>query len=124
MAEKKMVVNIGSPTGKTHKIILEEQARAALFGLKIGDEFEGSLIGPDYDGYKFKITGGSDENGVPMRPDLHMEGYMRILVSGGVGFRPKRKGERRRKRMRGNIIQDDISQLNVKVIEEGKKPLE
>ncbi len=124
MADKKMVVNVGAPSGKTYKIMLENEMRAALFGMKVGDEIDGSIFGSDYEGYKFKITGGSDDDGVPMRPDLPIEGHQRILVSKGVGYRPKRKGDRRRKRMRGNIISDDISQLNVKVIAEGKKPLE
>ena len=39
-----------------------------------------------------------------------------ILMSGGVGFKPKVEGQRRRKMIHGNVITDDIVQVNLKSI--------
>ncbi|MGB9845436.1 MAG: 30S ribosomal protein S6e [Methanothermobacter tenebrarum] len=93
-----------------------------LIGLAIGDEFEGSIIG--LKGYKLKITGGSDKDGFPMRKDIPGPRRVRSLVSAGPGYKPKRKGERRRKTLRGNVISEDIVQINTVVTKRGDKPLE
>ena len=89
-----------------------------LNGLKIGEEFDGQIVG--LDGYTLKITGGSDKNGFPMKPDVDGTRRFKSLVSEGVGFKPTKKGLRRRKTVRGNTIADDISQINVKVSERGE----
>ena len=91
---------------------------------KIGDKIRGDLISPDLGDYELKITGGSDTSGFPMRPGIPGTGKRKILLSGGVGFKPKRKGERRRKSVRGEIISSDISQINTIIVKEGKKKLE
>lgn len=117
-------MNIGTEEGKTHKIILEGDKRVPLFGLSVGQEFEGNIIDVDeLDGYTLKITGGSDDSGTPLRQDLKGSGFRRLLLRGGVGFRPHRRGERRKKRVRGAEIQDDIAQLNLKVTKAGSNPL-
>ncbi|NIQ05968.1 MAG: 30S ribosomal protein S6e, partial [Candidatus Korarchaeota archaeon] len=43
------------------------------------------------------------------------------ILGGGVGFNPNHPGERRRKTVRGNVITDDIVQINMKIIEKPKK---
>ena len=40
-----------------------------------------------------------------------------VVLSGGAGFSPKNKGERKRKTVRGNIITDEIVQINMKIAE-------
>jgi len=73
-----------------------------------------------------QITGGSDKDGFPMRPNVHGGVRRNVVLSGGVGFNPKNDGERRRKRVRGNIITDEIVQVNMKIVEKpkGKKTSE
>jgi small subunit ribosomal protein S6e len=74
--------------------------------------------------------GGSDKDGFPMRPSVHGGVRRRIVLSGGVGFNPTTEGMRRRKTIRGNVITDEIVQVNMKIVEkpkgakEGKKPKE
>ena len=58
-----------------------------------------------------------------MKPDVDGTRRFKSLVSEGVGFKPTRKGLRRRKTVRGNTIADDISQINVKVSERGEQTL-
>lgn len=99
-----------------------ETDNTSLNGKKIGDEFEGSILG--LDGYNLKITGGSDKNGFAMRSDIPGSRRIRTLVSGGVGYHPTVSGEKRRKTIRGNTISDDIVQINTIVTSRGSKSLE
>jgi len=93
-----------------------------LYGLKIGDKVDGSLIGAA--GYTLKITGGSDKDGFPMKADLLGGGRKSILLSKGVGFPTAKKGERSRRLVRGNTVSESIAQLNTVVETEGPTPLE
>ncbi len=120
MVEMKVV--IGTKSGKAYQITLTEEQAKALVGLKIGDKFNGELIG--LPGYELEITGGTDKDGFPMRPDLPGTGRARLLLSSGPGYVPREKGVRRRKMVRGNTVALDIAQLNVKVVKEGSKPIE
>ncbi len=118
MAKFKIVVS-DPETGKAKTVEVEGSRAAPFLGRKIGDVMDGSPIG--LSGYKIEITGGSDKDGFPMRPDVHGGAKMRVILSGGSGFRPKRKGERRRKTVRGNTITEDIFQINVKIVEKPAK---
>ena len=48
----------------------------------------------------------------------------RVVLSGGAGFSPKNKGERKRKTVRGDIITDEIAQINMKIVERPSKSAE
>jgi len=123
-----MKLNWGEVIGMAFKIVVSdpetrrawqvEKEADALIGLSIGDRFDGSIIG--LTGYTLEITGGSDKDGFPMRSDIPGTGRRKLLLSGGVGYRPKEKHIRRRKSVRGKKISEDISQVNVKVVEKKK----
>jgi len=108
---------------KTKKAYQKEVEKAAsgLSGKKIGDKFSGKILG--LDGYELEITGGSDRDGFPMRKDVSGTTRKRVLLAFGPGFHPKKKGERKRKSIRGNTIADDIAQINVKVVKAGSKSI-
>jgi len=114
MAKFKVVIS-DPETGKSNTIELEEARAVPLIGRKIGDVLDGAVVG--LAGHKVLITGGTDSSGFPMRPDLHGGVKARVLLSGGVGYRAKEKGKRRRKTVRGNTITEDIAQINMKIIE-------
>lgn len=116
------VVVSDTETGRAYNIELDERKVGSLLGKKIGDEVDASPIG--LAGYKIKITGGSDKDGFPMRHDIHSRGRPKILLSQGPGYRPKAKGIKRRKRVRGCIITPDILQVNAKIVKKGKKGIE
>jgi small subunit ribosomal protein S6e len=59
-----------------------------------------------------------------MRRDVHGGVRRQVILSGGIGFNPKNEGERRRKTVRGNIITDEVVQLNMKIVEKPKQPKE
>jgi len=102
---------------KTKRSWQVEKDIPSLIGVKIGDKFDGSLIG--LSGFTLQLTGGSDKDGFPMRYDLQGIARKKALLTSGPGFRPTVKGLRRRKYIRGNTISADIVQVNCKVIEGG-----
>ncbi len=121
MAELKLV--IGNPkTKKSHQKVLSADASQSLMGLKVGEKFKGELI--DLTGYEFEITGGSDYCGFPMRKDLSGTLRKKILAVSGIGITKGRDGMRQRKTVAGNTIFDKTAQVNVKILKEGKVPLE
>jgi len=104
------------------KLVQIEEKKFHFEGMKIGDIIKGGLIG--FPNYEFVITGGSDASGFPMRKDVHGPVKKRILVSKrGIGYRPKRKGQKRRKMVRGNEISYDMTLLNLKVVKYGEAEL-
>ncbi len=110
-------------TGKAYQKVISGANANKLVGKEIGDVINGTLVElpPDYE---LQITGGTDKDGFPMRPDIPGGIRKRILLSGGVGYRPKEKGVRKRKMVRGRMITRDIVQINMKVVKKGKVPLE
>jgi len=67
---------------------------------------------------KLKITGGTDKDGIPMRFDIQGGAKKRAMLSGGVGFKPNDRGERRRKLVRGRVVGEDTMQINSVVMAE------
>ena len=109
-------------TGKTYQKEVEQKKIIGLMSLRIGDEFDAGVI--DLPGYRLKITGGSDKDGFPMKKGVAGTSRKRLLLSGGVGYNPKEKGIKRRKTVRGQVLSEDIVQVNCVVVKEGKKKLE
>lgn len=109
-------------TGRAYNIELNEEKAKIFIGKRIGDTVDASPIG--LKGYKLLITGGSDKDGFPMRKDIHGRVRKRVLLSSPPGYRPKRKGVRRRKMVRGNEITPEIVQINTKIVKKGKKSIE
>ena len=110
--EVKIIV---SDKGKAQKIELKSPDADKLIGLKIGDKINGELIG--LKGKELIITGGSDKEGFPMVEWLEGTRRSKILMDSSPGFHPKERGQRKRKSIRGNTISEDISQINMKVVE-------
>jgi small subunit ribosomal protein S6e len=114
MAKFKVIVS--DPQTGTSKVVEIEEARASPFiGKKVGETLDGSVV--DLPAHTVQIMGGSDRDGVPMRSNVHGGVRRAVVLSGGAGFNPKREGERRRKTVRGNVVTDEIVQINVKIVE-------
>jgi small subunit ribosomal protein S6e len=121
MAKFKIIIS-DPGTGTSKAVELEEAGAAPLIGRRIGEVVDGSLLG--LPGHKVQIMGGSDKDGFPMRPNVHGGVRRGVILSGGVGFNPKNTGGRRRKTVRGNVITDEIVQVNMKIVEKPKQPKE
>ncbi|MEM2726934.1 MAG: 30S ribosomal protein S6e [Archaeoglobaceae archaeon] len=120
--EFKIVVS-DPKNGKAYQKTVSGANANRLIGKQIGETISGTILDlpPDYE---LEITGGSDKDGFPMRPDIPGATRKRILLSGGIGFKPKEPGLRKRKIVRGRVISKDILQINLKVVKHGKVPLE
>lgn len=118
MAKFKIVIS-NSETGKSRFVEVEGTQAVPLIGRKLGEVIDGSVV--KMSGHKLKITGGSDKDGFPMRPNVHGGVRVRAILSEGVGFHSSRKGERQRKTLRGNVITEEIVQINMKIVEKPKK---
>ena len=81
-----------------------------------------SLSAQEYKGYVFKIMGGQDKQGFGMKQGVLVPGRVALLMSPGDScFRGfgRRKGERRRKSVRGCIVSQDLSVLNLAIVKKG-----
>ncbi|UCF11780.1 MAG: 30S ribosomal protein S6e [Thermoplasmatales archaeon] len=121
MVEFKVVVN-DTKNGKSHNIQVSGHHANSLIGKKISDEVDGIFV--SLPGYKLQITGGTNKDGFPMRKDFPGTVRRRILLSEGLGFKPKDSGKRKKKSIRGNTINPDIVQINMKVIKHSSKRIE
>lgn len=121
MVEFKVVVS-DPKDGKSYQLTVSGQHANVLVRKKIGDEIDGMFLG--LPGYKVKITGGSDKDGFPMRPEIPTAARKRLLVADSVGYRPADyPGKREKVSLRGGEISPEIAQINTKVIQHGPKPI-
>lgn len=121
MVDFKVVVS-DPKDGKSYQVTVSGQHANVLVRKKIGDEIDGMFLG--LPGYKVKITGGSDRDGFPMRPEVGGSARKRLLVAYSIGFHPKDyPGKRTKVSLRGGEISPEITQINTKVITHGPKPV-
>ena len=113
---------VSTKDGKSYNAEVSKDKEPLLYHKRIGDEIDGSIIG--LPGYVLKITGGSDTSGFPMRYDI--EGYrkLKVYMSKGPGYRPKKKGIRKRKTVRGNEIGETVQQVNTIIVSKGNVDIE
>lgn len=102
-------LTVSDSKGRSLTKELKEGDANPLLGLQIGNEVAASIVGLDG---KMKITGGGDKSGVPMRADIHGGTRKYVLLSKGIGLQDVEKGQRIRKLVRGNIISEEIYQIN------------
>jgi small subunit ribosomal protein S6e len=121
MVEFKVVVN-DTKNGKSYNVPVSGHHANSLIGKKIGDEVDGIFV--SLPGYKLTIAGGTDKDGFAMRNDLPGMSRRRLLISKGKGFNAKENGIRKKKSIRGNTINQDIVQINMKVVKYSSKPID
>lgn len=99
-------------TGKSEALELEGEKARPLIGLKLGDVIDGSVMGLSG---QLKLKGGTDKSGFPMVKGVHGEVKARLLIG-------KSHGERRRATVRGEMVSEEIYQLNlVMVVPKGEQ---
>lgn len=116
MAEFKVVV-ADPDSGETFQWDVDGQDANRFIGREIGDEVDGDAVGLSE--FTLEITGGSDKAGRPMREDVPGPELKELLLTGGVGYKPTRDGERKRVTVRGREISDETVQINARAVGEG-----
>ncbi len=120
MADFRVVVS-DTKSAQAYQVAITGAAANKLIGKNIGDTVSGDVVG--LAGYTLKLTGGTDKDGFAMRADIPGPSRRKILVAGGVGYKPRAEGVKKRKSMRGREISSDIAQINAVILEYGQKPL-
>jgi len=96
-----------------------------LYDKRMSQEVEGEALGDEYKGYIFKITGGNDKQGFPMKQGVLVSKRVRLLLKKGDScFRERKKGERKRKSVRGCIVGPDLAVVNLVVLKKGEAEIE
>jgi len=118
--------NVCYPTNGAQKCIDidDDKKIRQLYERRLGQEFEGEILGDQFKGYVFKITGGNDKEGFPMKQGVLVSTRVRLLLDGNSGcYRPRRDGERRRKSVRGCIVGPEIQAMNLVITKKGSEEI-
>jgi small subunit ribosomal protein S6e len=128
MAVFKFVI---AENGKCYQLEKDQKTCEQIVGMKIGNKFPGDVIG--LEGYQLKITGGTDKDGFPMNKSVDGIVKKKILATKGHCFSGMKRdgkilkeisGIRRKKTIRGNVVDRNTVQINTKVLKSGAKSLE
>lgn len=122
-----MKFNIAFPANGTMFMddIEDENVLRAFYDKRISQEVDGDVMGEKYAGYRFRITGGNDKQGFPMIQGLLINKRAKLLMKkGSKAYRPRRRGERKKKSVRGCIVGPDICVLNLAVVQKGPGEIE
>ncbi|KAJ2695959.1 40S ribosomal protein S6 [Coemansia sp. IMI 203386] len=117
------IANLANGCQKTIDIDDERRVRV-FYDRRISEEVAGDSIGDEFKGYVFRITGGNDKQGFPMKQGILTNGRVRMLLSEGHScYRARRSGERRRKSVRGCIVGSDLSVLSLAIVKQGESQI-
>jgi len=122
-----MKFNIAYPRNGAQKMynVDDEHKWGKLVDRRMGTEFEGETLGDEFKGYIFKVTGGCDNDGFPMKQGILVKGRIRLILEPeSIGFICRKTGAHRRKAVRGCIIGQDISVLSLIIVKKGDNELE
>lgn len=120
-------MNISYPINGSQKVVeIDDEHRIRVFyDKRIGQEVEGEHVGDEFKGYTFKISGGNDKQGFPMKQGVLIPNRVKLLMGKGVScYRPRRNGERKRKSVRGAIVGPDMAVLSLVITKKGDAELE
>lgn len=115
-------LNIAVPQTSAQKLIeIDDDHKLRMFyDKRMGQEVEADPLGEEWKGYVFRITGGNDKQGFPMKQGVLTNGRVRLLLSAGHScYRPRRSGERKRKSVRGCIVDSNLSVLALTIVKRG-----
>ncbi|MCJ1350061.1 MAG: 40S ribosomal protein S6 [Icmadophila ericetorum] len=121
-----MKLNVSYPANGSQKLIeIEDERKLRIFmDRRMGAEVPGDSVGDEFKGYIFRITGGNDKQGFPMKQGVMHPTRVRLLLADGHScYRPRRTGERKRKSVRGCIVAMDLSVLALSILKKGDEEI-
>jgi len=117
-----MKINLSFPATGCQKLIEinDEHKVRPFYEKRMGTEVPADTLGDEFKGYVFRITGGNDKQGFPMKQGVLTNGRVRLLLSKGHScYRPRRTGERKRKSVRGCIVDGNLAVLSMAIVKKG-----
>ncbi|KAJ1967645.1 40S ribosomal protein S6 [Dimargaris xerosporica] len=121
-----MKLNIANlATGAQKLFDIEDERKVRIFyDKRMSAEVPADSLGDEWKGYVFRITGGNDKQGFPMKQGVLLPHRARLLLSKGHScYRPRRDGERKRKSVRGCIVGSDLSVLSLAIVKKGEQEI-
>uniref|UniRef100_A0A8C5LNE0 Small ribosomal subunit protein eS6 n=1 Tax=Leptobrachium leishanense TaxID=445787 RepID=A0A8C5LNE0_9ANUR len=121
-----MKLNISFPATGCQKLIEvdDERKLRTFYEKRMATEVSADPLGDEWKGYVVRISGGNDKQGFPMKQGVLTHGRVRLLLSKGHScYRPRRTGERKRKSVRGCIVDANLSVLNLVIVRKGEKDI-
>merc|ERR1711941_44522 len=101
--------------------ITDELKVRPFYEKRMGQELEADTLGDEFKGYVVRITGGNDKQGFPMKQGILTNQRVRLLLGKGQScYRPRRDGERKRKSVRGCIVDGNLAVLNLAIVKKGE----
>jgi len=121
-----MKLNIAYPATGCQKVFdFEDEKKVRIFyDKRLSQEVDGTSLGDEWKGYIFRISGGNDKQGFPMKQGVLTNQRVRLLLGKGHScYRPRRTGERKRKSVRGCIVDANLSVLSLVIIKKGEQDI-
>ncbi|KAG2184723.1 hypothetical protein INT43_000636, partial [Umbelopsis isabellina] len=115
-------LNIANPATGCQKLleVTDERRLSAFMDKRMSTVVSGDGLGDEFKGYEFRISGGNDKQGFPMKQGVLTPNRVKLLLSSGHScYRPRRDGERKRKSVRGCITSPDLSVLSLVIVKQG-----
>ena len=122
-----MKLNIANPTTGAQKIVEVEDDKKLMpfYDKRMSAEVPGDSLGETYAGYIFRISGGNDKQGFPMKQGILTNNRVRLLFKKGMScFRERRAGCRKRKSVRGCIVGSDLAVMSLVIVKKGANEIE
>jgi len=117
-----MKINVAFPATGCQKLfeINDEHKVRPFYEKRMGAEVDAATLGDEWKGYVFRITGGNDKQGFPMKQGVLTQSRVRLLMSKGAScYRQRRSGERKRKSVRGCIVDGNLAVISMMIVKKG-----
>jgi len=122
-----MKLNISNPATGAQKLLEVEDDRKLrpFMDKRISQEVDASCLGDEWKGYVVRVSGGNDKQGFPMKQGILTNNRVRLLMARGTScYRERRSGERRRKSVKGCIVDGNLSVLSLVIIKKGEQEID